>query len=404
MSEHKYTRPFYIFLLMLPTGISAGFTTVALPYLLTQNGFSVEKTAGIVAVGVSASLLRFILGPIVDLSLSIRKWYWISLFFIIVTLLILSLTPFTISGAALLTIIVFLSQIAVNIMYLPVTAIIAKNIKKEDKGKASGWFQAGGLAGSGLGGGAGLFLAIHYNASIAGIIMSCVCLLFAMIVLQIQDSENNKEQTILIELKEMSRSILNMIKVPASLFVIILIAMPIGTGAAANLWSAIAKDWRADVDTVAFITGILSGIISALGCILGGYIIDRWGIWSAYLGCGIICAIVTFLIALLPFNPEIYSVGVLVYAFTMGMMYSSFTAVILYGIGTNHIATKYSLLGSLGNLPVVLMTSYNGWMHDKFDSQTMLIAESIIGIVFTLIFIILLKILMKKELIPTSLN
>jgi len=404
MSEHKYTLPFYIFLLMAPAGISSGFTAVAIPYLLTHNGFSVAQTAGIVAVGASASLFRFIWGPIVDLSLSIRKWYWISLFSIIVTLLLLSLTPFTVSGAALLTFIVFISQVAVNIMYLPVTAIIAKHIKKEDKGKASGWFQAGSLAGSGLGGGAGLFLATNYSANVAGIVMSIFCILFALVVLKIKDVSPNKEHTILHELSGMGRSILSIIKVPAALFVIILIVMPIGTGAAANLWSAIAEDWKVNANTVALVTGLLSGVISSVGCVFGGYVIDRWGIWASYMGCGIACAAVPFLMAILPFNPEIYIASVLVYAFTMGMVYSSYTGLVLYAIGTNHVATKYSLLGSLGNLPIVLMTSFNGWMHDKYDSKMMLIAESIIGITLTIIFMIILKILKKKELIPETLK
>ncbi|MBK8642726.1 MAG: hypothetical protein IPN15_11105 [Saprospiraceae bacterium] len=55
-------------------------------------------------------------------------------------------------------------------------------------------------------------------------------------------------------------------------------------GAAANLWSAIAEDWKTDVDTVVLVTGILSGLVSALGCVVGGFIADKWGVWMSYLG------------------------------------------------------------------------------------------------------------------------
>lgn len=60
-------------------GISQGFVTVALPFLLTKNGFTVALTAGIVAIGLSANLWRFVWGPVVDLSLSLHKWFWLSL-------------------------------------------------------------------------------------------------------------------------------------------------------------------------------------------------------------------------------------------------------------------------------------------------------------------------------------
>ena len=70
--EAHPTKPIYIFFLMLPSGISGGFVTVVLPFLLTQNGFPVSITAGIVAIGSSANLWRFLWGPVVDLSFSLR--------------------------------------------------------------------------------------------------------------------------------------------------------------------------------------------------------------------------------------------------------------------------------------------------------------------------------------------
>ncbi|MBK8403190.1 MAG: hypothetical protein IPL25_03595 [Saprospiraceae bacterium] len=84
----------------------------------------------------------------------------------------------------------------------------------------------------------------------------------------------------------------------------------------------------------------------------------------------------------------------------MGAIYAAFTYVILYAIGKKHIATRFSLLASLGNLPVVYMTAINGWAHDKFNSKYMLIIEAIVGIVFVLIFILILKQLMRKKLVP----
>ncbi|MBK7431112.1 MAG: MFS transporter [Bacteroidetes bacterium] len=399
METQKYTRPFTIFLLMLPAGISQGFVFVTLPYLLTHNGFSVAQTAAIVALGTSPSLFRFVLGPVVDVSLSLRKWYWISIAAIVVTLLLLSVTPFTVKGAALLSVLVFISQVAVNISFLPIGAFMAKTVEESKKGKASGWYQAGGLAGTGIGGGAGLWIANHFNAPVSGIALSIACLAFALIVLSLRDIEHQTEKTLKQELSGLGKDLLSMIKVPVTLFAIILVLVPIGTGAMANLWSAMAEDWKVDADTVALITGLLSGLISSLGCVAGGYLADRRGIWFAYLGSGVACALVTIVMAVMPMQSTVYIAGVLFYAFTMGMIYAAFTSVVLFAIGNKHVATKFSLMGSIGNIPVVYMTSFDGWMHDQYNSKIMLMAEAIIGITFVILFTIVLRRLKYKKLI-----
>ena len=398
--QQQYVKPFYIFSLMMPSGISQGFVTVALPYLLTKNGFPVALTAGIVAIGVSANLWRFLWGPVVDITLSLQKWFWIGIVSTILTLLLLCFIPFTIKGAAFLSLIVFISQVATTITLLPINGIIAKSIKENKKGEASGWYQAGNLAGMGFGGGAGLWLATHFSLITAGLSLCIASLLFSLVILLIKDIPHHKEKTILQEIKNMGKDIFTMIKFPAALFVIILIMTPISSGAMANLWSAVAKDWKVGVNTVVLITGLVSGVVSALGCIAGGFIADKWGVWYTYLGTGLICALVTFAIAIMPYHPVVYIVGVLAYAFSMGLGYAAFTAIIIFVIGKRNVATKYSLLASLGNLPVVYMTTFDGWMHDKFNSRYMLSAEAIVGAFFVIIFFLILKRMKHKKLIP----
>jgi len=129
MQDHElsFTRPINIFFLMLPDGISAGFLTVTLPYLLIQNGFSVALTAGIVAISSSASLWRFLWAPLGDLSLSLKKWYWIGVLGCIVSMMALCFTPFTTKGATLLTIVVFVLSVAYNLLFIFVLDSFGKN-------------------------------------------------------------------------------------------------------------------------------------------------------------------------------------------------------------------------------------------------------------------------------------
>jgi PAT family beta-lactamase induction signal transducer AmpG len=404
LPQQSFTRPLYILFLVLPAGINMGFATVTFPYLLKHAGFTIVQTSGIVALGVSASLWRFAGGPLTDLTLSLRKWFSIAVITSVVSIMLLCITPITIKGALLLTVIYFISQIAANLVLLPVGGFMAHCIEPGRKGRAAGWYQAGNLGGVGLGGGAGLWLATHFNVATAGIVLSAVSLMSGFFVLLIKDVYHEKDKHLTTELFNMGKGILSMIRIPIVLFVMIMLCMPIGTGAAANLWSAIASDWKTNADTVALVTGLLSGLVSALGCMAGGFIADRWGNWIAYLGAGMVCAIVTVIMAVLPMQPYVYVGGVLAYAFGLGLINAAFSSVILYAIGKKNASTKYALLSSLGNLPVVYMTSFDGWAHDRFNSKYMLVAEAAVCIGFVIICIFVLNQLKTKKLLLQTID
>jgi predicted MFS family arabinose efflux permease len=402
--NQQHTKPFYIFFLMFPGCISEGFVVVTLPYLLTNNGFSVAETAAIVAVGASTSLFRFIWAPLVDLTLSLRKWYFLGVTYSVAMLLVLCFVPFTSKGVLLLTVIVFISQVAARFSLLPVCGFMAHRIEAEKKGRAAGWYQAGAMGATGLGGGAGLWLATHYSVATAGFVLGMVSLLFASLVWLIKDFQSSREKNFVKEVVIMGKDVLSMLRVPVILFVIILFIAPIGTGAATNLWAAIANDWKTDANTVALVTGVLSGIAGALGSVVGGFIVDRWGIWMAYLGSGSFCALVTVTMAIFPLHPIVYITYVLAYAFALGLTNAAFSSVVLYAAGKKNAATKFTLLTSLGNVPVVYMTVYDGWIHDRHNSKYMLVAEAVIGVLFIFICAVTIKQLFQRKLIPVTID
>lgn len=399
MQPTTYAKPYSIFFMVMPYGISSGFVTIILPYVLKQNHFSVVQIAGIVSVGVSANIWRFFWGPLADITLSLKRWYWIGVGCCLMMILMLSFIPFNIHNIALITIAVFLSQVAATFVVLPLGGIMAKRIADDKKGAAAGWYQAGNLGGMGLGGGIGLWLTTHYNLGVAGIALIVSSLICALVIVFIKDVTHTSQQSFVGDIKMMGKDILTMFRIPIVVFVVCLICMPIGTGAASNLWSAIAVDWHANADTVALVSGVLSGLISALGCVIGGYFADKFGVWWAYLGSGLLFALVTILMAISAYQSNVFVLGVLAYALMLGLINAAFSAIVLYAIGKTSAATKYSLLSSVGNIPVVYMTSINGWVHDIKGSKFMLMTEALLAVVFVLFSILILQWMNKKNLI-----
>src|SRR6266550_1937714 len=93
MRKRESTAPITFFFLVLPYGISSGFVSITLPFILTRSGFSVAISASIVAIGVSANLWRFLWGPVADLTLTARRWYLIGLATASASLLLLGFIP-----------------------------------------------------------------------------------------------------------------------------------------------------------------------------------------------------------------------------------------------------------------------------------------------------------------------
>lgn len=376
------TRPFTFFFLLLPYGISNGFVSITLPYFLTRAGFSVATAASIVALGVSANVWLFFWGPIVDLSLTPRRWYLLAVIVSAATLFLLGITPYQPGAIAILTAMVLISQIAVTFVVLPMGALMAYTVPDDAKGRAAGWYQAGNLGGNGIGGGAGIWLGTHFSKELAGPILSLAMIAAAAAIYLAADFRVVAGYGFRERMRLTGRDVLAMLRSAIPLLTLVLITSPIGAGAMNNLWSAVASDWHAGPEMVALVTGVFNGIVCALGCLLGGWVADRFGRWWSYFSFGTALALVAIIMAFVPWSPMAYAIGVLIYAFFVGAGYAAFSALVVHAIGRGVASTKYAICQSLGNIPVAYMTAFNGWVHDRYGGVWMLNGEALLAFVF----------------------
>lgn len=386
MSSPRSPSPIAFFFLVLPYGISNGFVLVTLPYVLTQSGLSVGEAATITALGLSASVWAFLWGPMVDLTLSLRRWYFVGVGTSAAMILLISTLP--LRAGPLLTWIVFLEQVATTWISLPAVGLIAHTVAEQTKGRAAGWYQAGNLGGAGLGGGVGVWLASHASFQLASATVGAIMLACSAALWFVPDVRPIADQRLVERLREIGRNFRDMLTNPAALLVIALVTSPIGAGAASNLWSAVAGDWRASANVVAVYTGFLSGLVSATGCVLGGWLADRVGRWRAFFGAGAFMALVALVLSAAPRTPAAYASGVLTYALATGLAYAAYSTLVLFAVGRGAASTKYAILNSLGNVPVVYMTAFDGWAHDRWGASGMLWAEAALSAAAILVGIV----------------
>ena len=395
-------HPWIFMVLILPFGMMSGYLTVAVAYLLTKAGVSVEHVAGLIAVSFVPHTWKFLWAPVADTTLGRKTWYMIACALSAAGFLAMGAFPATRAGFAAITVVVVVANVAVTFLGMSVESLMAYETPDDEKGRAAGWFQAGNLGGGGLGGGAGLWLAQHLAAPwMAGMVLGLVCLLCCVALFFIEEPmASHRHENLGKSLFHVVVDLWNTAKSRMGAIALILCFLPIGSGAAGGLWSAVADDWNASANTVALATGVVGGLVSAVGCVIGGWLCDRMNRKGAYALYGVLQALCAVGMAIAPRTETTYILFTMIYAFITGLTYAGFSAFVLEAMGLGAAATKYSLFASLSNMPIAYMTSIDGWAHGRWGAGGMLFTEAVMGAVGLVLFLGLLVALPARK--PTS--
>ena len=383
-------HPFVYTILIIPFGAGTGFVTVALAFMATKHGLSVQQGAGLVALSLLPQVWKFFWAPVADTTLTRRRWYLIASSVVALGLLALATVPLGPSTLLLMQAIVLATSFACTFVGFSVEAFIAHLTPESDRGRTSGWFQAGNLGGSGLGGGLGLWLLNTLPAGWqAGLILAGAMLACNLALFFVPDVVAESRGTSLTgAVRHLGADLWQVMWSRTGFLCAMLCVVPVGTGAASAVLAQaeIAAHWGAGAGAVELVQGFLAGLISMAGCIAGGYGCNRWGSRPAYIGYGLVMAAVAVAMAFLPATLPVYVGGSLAYAFTTGLTYAAFTGFVLDAIGAGNAATKYNGFASLSNTPIWYMGLVLAAVDTRFGHRNMLIAEAAFGVAGVLAF------------------
>jgi PAT family beta-lactamase induction signal transducer AmpG len=91
-----------------------------------------------------------------------------------------------------------------------------------------------------------------------------------------------------------------------------------------------------------------------------------------------------------PLRPATYYVGLALYLFTIGTCYAMFTGVVLEFLGKSGKSGsgRYSIINSMGNVPVLYMIVLDGWGADRFGARGLAGTEAVVGGVGGLVLLV----------------
>lgn len=369
-------KPFIFGALFAPFGISSGYVSVTLAFLLGQAGLSTAVIGTLIALHVWPQTVKMLWAPFVDTIGNPKVWYGLGTTSVGLAILLMSTMPKTEAQVPLFIGIMVVSSVASTFISMSTEIFMANQVPPELRGRASGWSQAGNLGGSGLGGGVGLLLAENVAQPwVSGAVLAAVCFACWGATLFLPRLVTVRTQGVgyLAHLKEVLVNVWEVARSRLGYLALIIMILPIGSGGVP--WAAISGEWNVGANLVATVNGIMGGLASIVGALAAGFVCDRMDLKKAYSMFGLLVGVVTVTMIFLPRTPEVFVGGVLAYQAMVGMAYTGYAAIVLEAIGKKSPATNWNLMAALSNIPIAAMSQIDGHVHDAYGTDAMLLGE-----------------------------
>jgi hypothetical protein len=388
-------RPWHFFFLILPYGASSGFVGVALPFLARERGISVTAISTVVAISFLPHTPKFLWAPVVDSIGSRKRWYLTALVLVSVGTFASMAMPIAAASLGALAAVVFASQFGLTLMGMACEGLIGRSLPAEAKGRAASFFMAGMYMGAGLGGGAAIELVTRLGGAAVGAGLGLLFGACALPLVLFDEAPDPDRQPLRVEIRRVFREIGAFAGSRGGLAILVICASPVGSGAASNLFGAIAEDWHASRNLVALSTGLLGNVVSAAGAASAAFALGRLRRRTAYALAGALTATVGLCMALAPHRPWAYAVFTFGYQALNGMSFAAFSALAFEAAGRGAVATKYNVLAGLVNASIAYTTRVDGAAHQRWGGSGVLVADAAmtgVGVVVFALAVLLAKV------------
>jgi PAT family beta-lactamase induction signal transducer AmpG len=365
--------------------IALGLVSGSLTFLLRNEGVTPERAASIAALIALPHAIYFFWGPVTDFWMRRRTWLMIAAVAAAAALLAAFhqhtlATPWAVG-------LLFLGACFGVIVPAACGGMMGALASETSKRRASSFYQSGSLTIGAVAVFLLLSFAERFSLGKLGWIVAALIVLPALFALaappQSMASEHGARETTVRIGREFKSTFLRWEALPYAL----LVASPCSSGAMIGLLPELARDYGVSGAQVAWINGVGGALLTTAGALSASLIPIRVRAPIAFLLAGLANTATLALLSLGPQRPAIYFAGTVLYLFTIGAGYALFTAVVLEFLGGSGKSgsSRYAIINSLGNIPVVYMTWLDGrgyahWGPRGMPGLDALVSAAIISI------------------------
>jgi len=356
-----HERPWLFAFLIAPEAvISLGLVGGALTFLLRDEGVTPGRAASISALIALPHAIYFFWGPVTDFWMRRRTWLMIAAATAAAAVLAAFRQPTLATPWAVRWL--FLGACFGPVVAAACGGMMGTLASETNKRRASSFYQSGSL----IIGAIAVFLLLsfagRFSLGALGWMVAAMIAVPALFALaappQSMVREHGARETLLRIGREFKSTFLRWEAIPYAL----LVSCPCASGAMIGLLPELARDYGVSGAQVAWINGVGGALLTTAGALSASLIPIRVRASIAFLLAGLANTATLALLCLGPQRPAIYIAATVLYLFTIGAGYALFTAVVLEFLGGSGKSgsSRYSIINSLGNIPVVYMTWLDG--------------------------------------------
>ncbi len=362
--KHKHPPPWLFGITVLPYGVVGGLQSL-IPNIAKHHGIDFDKAGIYVSLLFIPPTFQVLYAPLIDIGPQRRHWL----------ILMALLGAACVMGAFLMPLpehmnafvaLAFVAQTLSGLIGACNGGLLALTMPDEKRGAAAAWYNAGNLGAAGVTTTVGIYMTEHdYEPWSIGVLLATMLVLPAFAILAVEEPKREHKRTAREVFGHTIGDIKSVLWSRSGLTGFALCLSPVGTAALINYFSGMGAAYHVSGDTVAFVSGGLSSIVTPIGSLVGGFLCDRLNRRALYLASGGLIAICGIAMALSPHNDWTYVIGVTTYNLIAGFAYAAFTAVVLETIGAGGRAagTQYALFLSAGNAAI----GYVGLIDSRFE-------------------------------------
>lgn len=374
-------RPWIFGLLIAPSAVLANGVIQGgvLAYLLSRQGVGSGEQSHLVALLGLPTMLYFLWSPITDFLVKRRTWLLIGgLSAGLLTYMAFARGNLTATS----TLVMMFAAACCSQLVVSSCGGIMGALRSEKSKRIAGSFYQGGSMGLGAASVSALvWMSGRTSQRVLGLGAAGLIAVPALFALFAPEQEERlgtafgeKMHDIWVEFKA---TFFRWTAVPYTLCML----FPMASGGAVGLITGVAQSYGVNGDHVAWVNGLGGALMMMAGSLSGAKIPARLSAPVVYLSLSVINAATLGILWLGPMRPSTYYAGVLLYLFTVGICYSFFTAVVLEFMGNSGESGsgRYSIINSLGNVPVLYMIRLDGWGADKWGPRGLSGVECVVG-------------------------
>jgi PAT family beta-lactamase induction signal transducer AmpG len=363
-------RPWVFGLLIAPVAVLAnGLIGGALSFLLLKQGVGAARSAGIVSLLNLPNTIYFLWSPITDFWIRRRTWLMVAA----TAAAAVMLAAFHQSSLA--------SPWAVGLMFLSACfgqlivsgsgGMMGTLATEVNRRRASSFYQSGSLAFGALALSLLVVLSEQLQLGALGWIMAAMIALPSLSALAAPEQRTIGGHDLAKTFAQIGREFKGTFFRWGALPYTLVMLFPMCSGSMIQLLSRLAKDYQITDQQMAWINGPGGALLNVAGALSVSLVPARVRAPVAYLTAGLVNAAALAVLWLGPLKPMVYFTGTVLFLFTIGACYALFTAVVLEFLGGSGKSgsARYSIINSLGNVPVAYMVLIDGSCSERWGAR-----------------------------------